>query len=105
MRIALAQINTTVGDIAGNVRKIVDYATRAKDQGARVAVYPELSALVVDAQHKVERRPLQTGPNIGTDIVVNSGLHEGDRVIVEGIQKVRPGIVVNYTVLAAATGG
>jgi len=33
MRIALAQINSTVGDIAHNVRKIVDFAQRAKTLG------------------------------------------------------------------------
>src|SRR5436309_12542215 len=42
MRIALAQINSTVGDIAHNVRKIVDFALRAKTQGARTAIFPEL---------------------------------------------------------------
>ena len=47
--------------------------------------------LVVDDQHKVERRRVKTGPNIGTDIVVTSGLKDGDKVIVEGMQKVRPG--------------
>ncbi len=42
MRIALAQINPTVGDIAHNVRKIVDFANCAKAQGAQIAVFPEL---------------------------------------------------------------
>jgi membrane fusion protein (multidrug efflux system) len=63
-------------------------------------------ALVVDSQHKVEQRRLETGPNLDTDIVVTSGLSEGDKVIVDGIQKVRPGQVVRETVLpATATGG
>jgi membrane fusion protein (multidrug efflux system) len=55
--------------------------------------------LVVDDQHKVERRPVKTGDNIGADIVVNSGLKVGDRVIVDGMQKVRPGVTVQETVL------
>jgi membrane fusion protein (multidrug efflux system) len=55
--------------------------------------------LVVDGQHKVERRPVKTGDNIGTDIVVSSGLAVGDKVIVDGMQKVRPGAVVQETVL------
>ena len=58
--------------------------------------------LIVDAQHKVVQRRIQTGPNLGTDIVVTSGLSDGDRVIVEGIQKVRPGQVVQETVLPPA---
>ena len=55
--------------------------------------------LVVDDQHKVERRPVKTGDNIGTDIVVTSGLKVGDKVIVEGMQKVRPGVTVQEAVL------
>ena len=62
--------------------------------------------LVVDGEHKVEARRVKTGPNIGTDVVALSGLKENDKVIVDGIQKVRPGQVVQETVLAAqATGG
>ena len=56
-------------------------------------------ALIVNGEHKVEVRRLKTGPNIGTDVVVLSGLKEGDRVIVDGIQKVRPGQTVQETVL------
>jgi membrane fusion protein (multidrug efflux system) len=61
--------------------------------------------LVVNAEHRVELRRVKTGPNIGTDVVVLSGLREGDKAIVDGIQKVRPGQVVQETVLAAASGG
>jgi membrane fusion protein (multidrug efflux system) len=57
-------------------------------------------ALVVNAQHAVEVRRVQTGPNLDSDIVVTSGIAEGDKVIVDGIQKVRPGQVVQETVLA-----
>ncbi len=42
MNIALAQINPIVGDLTGNARKILDYARRAKAQGADLAVFPEL---------------------------------------------------------------
>jgi membrane fusion protein (multidrug efflux system) len=55
--------------------------------------------LVVDGQHKVEQRRVQTGANRDTEIVITSGLAEGDKVIVEGIQKVRPGQVVQETIL------
>ena len=43
MRIALAQINPTVGDIAHNSEKILRFAREAQSQGARVVVFPELS--------------------------------------------------------------
>ena len=61
--------------------------------------------LIVNAEHKVEQRRVQTGPNRGTDVVVNSGVREGDKVIVDGIQKVRPGQVVQATVLPPTAGG
>ncbi|MDX2179647.1 MAG: NAD+ synthase [Bryobacteraceae bacterium] len=43
MRIALAQIDTTVGDFAGNAAKILDMARRAAELSADVAVFPELA--------------------------------------------------------------
>ncbi|HLF18945.1 MAG TPA: NAD+ synthase [Candidatus Omnitrophota bacterium] len=43
MRIALAQINTTVGDLAGNQAKIAGYIQRAKDRQADIVVFPELA--------------------------------------------------------------
>jgi len=42
MKIAAAQINPTVGDIAGNVEKILQYIGRAKELGAQLVVFPEL---------------------------------------------------------------
>jgi len=61
--------------------------------------------LVVNDQHKVEQRRVQTGPQRGTDVVVTSGVKEGEHVMVDGIQKVRPGQVVQETVLQAASDG
>jgi predicted amidohydrolase len=43
MKIAIAQINCTVGDLAGNAAKIADYAQRARQQGAAILLTPELS--------------------------------------------------------------
>jgi NAD+ synthase (glutamine-hydrolysing) len=45
MRIALAQINPTVGDIAGNCRKVMDFIERAKARKAQLVVFPELSVI------------------------------------------------------------
>src|SRR5256885_11088899 len=42
MRIALAQINPTVGDIAGNEAKIREDLARARSEGAQLALFPEL---------------------------------------------------------------
>jgi len=43
MKIAIAQINCMLGDLAGNTAKILDYAERAKQQGASLLLTPELS--------------------------------------------------------------
>ena len=51
--------------------------------------------LVVDDQNQVAQHFIQTGSREGALLVVNSGLETGDRVIVEGLQKVRPGVTVS----------
>ncbi|MEZ4552709.1 MAG: NAD+ synthase [Dehalococcoidia bacterium] len=43
LRVALAQINTTVGDLQGNTERILEYARRASDQGADLVAFPELA--------------------------------------------------------------
>jgi len=42
VKIALAQINPTVGDFAGNTKKILEYASQAQARGVALAVFPEL---------------------------------------------------------------
>lgn len=61
MKIALAQINPTVGDFAGNSAKILDFAQRAKERGADLAVFPELCLCgyppmdLIERPHFIER--------------------------------------------------
>lgn len=43
LKIAIAQINATVGDFAGNAQRILDFAERARAQGADLLLTPELS--------------------------------------------------------------
>ncbi len=52
-------------------------------------------ALAITADKKVEQRYVDLGQQVETNFVVTKGLKEGDEVIVEGLQKVRPGVVVN----------
>lgn len=61
--------------------------------------------LVVDKDHKVVQRRVKIGPNDALDVVIESGLTAGENVIVEGTQKVRPGQVVQETVVARPAGG
>lgn len=50
--------------------------------------------MTVDAEGKVAPRPIKTGAMAGTDYIVTDGLKPGDKVIVNGLQKARPGAVV-----------
>jgi NAD+ synthase (glutamine-hydrolysing) len=43
MRVALAQINTTIGAHAGNAAKVVEWCARAADRGAEIVLFPELT--------------------------------------------------------------
>jgi membrane fusion protein (multidrug efflux system) len=58
--------------------------------------------LVVDAEQKVQQRKLALDRAIGDKWLVSSGLAAGDRVLVEGMQKVRPGAAVKAVSFAAA---
>ncbi len=60
--------------------------------------------LVVNADNKVEQRRVTVGPNQGLDAVIQSGLKEGEKVIVEGVQKVRPGQLVKASVTDTGSG-
>ena len=43
VRVAAAQLNTTVGDLAGNTKKIREWIARAREQGVQILVFPELA--------------------------------------------------------------
>lgn len=66
----------------------------AMQQGITRDVKGNAVALVVDAQGKVEQRPVGVDRAIGNRWRVVQGLKPGDRLIVEGLQKVRPGMAV-----------
>jgi membrane fusion protein, multidrug efflux system len=59
-------------------------------------------ALIVDAEGKIQQRMLTLDRAIGDKWLVSSGLSPGDRVVVEGKQKVRPGASVNAIPFDAA---
>jgi len=56
--------------------------------------------LVVDGDSRVQIRQVVTGERAGADIVIRQGLSEGDTLVVEGIQKARPGAEVATTPMA-----
>ena len=59
---------------------------------------------VVDDQNRVIMRRVKTGPVIGVNWAVASGITVGEKVIVEGIQKVQPGQVVKTVILKEQNG-
>ena len=59
--------------------------------------------LIVAADQKAQLRRIQTGPSVGADVVVRAGLTAGELVITEGLQKVRPGILVTAAPAQSAT--
>ena len=55
MKIALGQINPTVGDFSGNAQKIIDFSRRAQAAGAGLILFPELSVCGYPPRDLVER--------------------------------------------------
>ncbi len=49
---------------------------------------------IVDPQNKIQYRSVQIGKQQGTQRVILKGVAEGDRVVVSGLQRVRPGVLV-----------
>ena len=58
---------------------------------------------VLKADSTVEIRPVKAGARVGSDWVVDTGLVAGTVIVVEGMQKVRPGVKVRATQAPADT--
>ncbi len=64
--------------------------------------------MVADKDNKVSQRVIQTGPAIGQDWVVNGGLKPGERVVVDNLLNVQPGMTITPVpedLSAASSGG
>lgn len=71
----------------------VDNAIRVSQRAVQSGPQGQ-SVLLVDAENKVVSRPIRTGGMAGADFIVADGLASGDVVIVNGLQKAKPGSVV-----------
>ncbi len=60
--------------------------------------------LVVNDKQMVEQRYITTGDTVGSAVIVADGLREGESVIVEGLQRVRPGVAVDAVVASEQPG-
>ncbi len=73
---------------------VAEQAILAPQQGVSRDPKGNPVVLIVDAENKVQQRMITTDRAIGDKWLVSSGLKPGDRVIVEGSQKTRPGAPV-----------
>src|SRR5277367_5191921 len=81
MKVALAQINPTVGDMRGNLLKIVEFARNAKAKGAALVVFPEMAIcgyppmdlLLKDSFIRANLTALDTLAKTVTDIAIVVG--------------------------------
>jgi RND family efflux transporter MFP subunit len=82
--------------------------------GKRLPVVPQAAVqedregryvFVVNAQNIVQQRRIATGDTVGIDWAVESGLVMGEMIIVQGIQKVRPGQLVEPIAGSSRSGG
>ena len=57
------------------------------------------SLYVVNDSNKIERRDVETGPNVDSFWVINKGISQGEKIVYEGIQQVMEGMTVNPVVI------
>lgn len=72
-------------------------AVLAPQQGIQRDPRGHTNAMVVGADDKVEVRAVRVSQAIGDQWLVEDGLVAGDRVIIEGLQKIQPGVAVQAT--------
>ncbi len=85
----------------GRIRVVIDQKENAilVPQTAVQELQGTYSVAVVGADNKVTLRTVQAGERIGNLWLIDSGLNAGEKVVVEGLQKVRDGVTVNPTVV------
>ncbi|EPT4468366.1 efflux RND transporter periplasmic adaptor subunit [Klebsiella aerogenes] len=71
-------------------------------QGVTRTPRGDATVMIVNAQNQVENREVTAAQAIGDKWLITSGLQNGDKVIVSGLQKVRPGVTVKATEDTAA---
>jgi RND family efflux transporter MFP subunit len=91
----------------GRVRAVVGVRKGAAvvPQRAVTELQGSYQVAVVGDGNKVTIRTVRMGERLGSTWVVEEGLRPGERVIVEGLQKVRSGVLVNPKMSAADAGG
>ena len=97
MILAGAFVNVRIQALEPTARLLVPQAAIQRDQRGDFV-------LIVTDQGLVEQRYVTLGRQVKTAVIVEEGMREGESVIVEGLQRVRPGVSVD-AVLAGQSGG
>ncbi|WP_050603584.1 efflux RND transporter periplasmic adaptor subunit [Ruegeria sp. 6PALISEP08] len=92
-----AFVNVQIEALEPTLQVLVPQAALQRDQRGEFV-------LVVNDKQMVEQRYITTGDTYGTAIIVTDGLREGESVIVEGLQRVRPGVAVDAVVASEQPG-
>ncbi|MCX8952859.1 efflux RND transporter periplasmic adaptor subunit [Ruegeria sp. NA] len=92
-----AFVNVQIEALQPTLQVLVPQAALQRDQRGDFV-------LVVNDKQMVEQRYITTGNTEGTAIIVTEGLREGESVIVEGLQRVRPGVAVDAVVASEQPG-
>jgi len=89
----------------GRVRAVAEMATDAIliPKRAVQEIQGMKTVLVVGADNMVALRTIQAGETVGDLLIVREGLKPGERVIVDGVQKARPGSKVSPSLAAASS--
>jgi len=81
--------------VRAHLEQGVDEAAIAVPQQAVVRSPEGSSVLIVGADNKVQSQPVTTSSSDGQNWIISSGLKGGERIVVEGFQKAKPGALVN----------
>jgi membrane fusion protein (multidrug efflux system) len=84
---------------------VAENAILVPQQGVTRDQSGDATALVVDGSGKVELRVLKVGRTVGDKWLVEGGLKPGERVVVEGTQKAKPGSIVKAVPATDVTAG
>lgn len=76
---------------------IDEQALRVPQQAVQRTADGRAAVWIVDAQNQAVQRAVQTGASVDDDWIITKGLAPGDIVIVDGVQKIRPGAPVQPT--------
>ncbi|WP_069658517.1 efflux RND transporter periplasmic adaptor subunit [Arcticibacter eurypsychrophilus] len=70
-------------------------------QASTVEVQDKMFVFTVDKSNKVSKRPITVSGTSGTNYLVNNGLASGDRIVVDGIDKIKEGDIIQPQVFTA----